>query len=169
MDLTETEQTFLERHHSAAMITRRADGTPHAVRVALGLVAGKLWSSGTRTAPGSSHLRRDPRSKLFVFETAWRWLALDTTVSILDGVEAPELNLRLFLTLQEQMRFGPRAGGVMWAGEEITPDEFLRIMVEEERLIYEFRVTRAHGLNGSRPDAEARNLDPWGSPSYQGA
>ena len=78
------------------------------------------------------HLRRDPRCTLFVFdpEEAWRWLALETTVTILDGPEAPELNLTLYRVL---------------AGEPGDLDEYLRAMVAEERLIYEFDVHHAYG------------------------
>ena len=34
----------------------------------------------------------------------------------------------------------------MWFGQEKTEEEFLQIMVEEQRLIYEFDVTRAYGM-----------------------
>jgi PPOX class probable F420-dependent enzyme len=138
---------FLERTHSAAMITLRPDGTPHAVRVGVALVDGRLWSSGTQARVRTMHLRRDPRSTLFVFdakgpETAWRWLTLEATVTILEGPDAPEQNLRLFRVMQRQ----PEPRNVSWAGVERTPDEFLRIMAEERRLIYEFEPIRTYGL-----------------------
>jgi len=144
-------RAFLEENHSAAMITLRPNGTPHAARVGVGLIEGKLWSSGTRQRVRTKHLRRDTRSTLFVFDshsesTAWRWLALECTVTILDGPDAPDLNLRLFQTLQQSMTPAPKPGHVMWFGQDKTIDEFLKTMVEEQRLIYEFSIARAYGM-----------------------
>ena len=68
---------YLEKQHSAAMTTLRPDGTPHIVRVGVALVNGKLWSTGTQTRVRTRHLRRDPRSTLFVFDGEWRWLTLE--------------------------------------------------------------------------------------------
>jgi PPOX class probable F420-dependent enzyme len=132
---------FLEEHHSAAMVTLGREGAPHVARVGVALVDGKLWSSGTRGRVRTGHLRRDPRSTLFVFDPAWRWIGLEATVTILEGPDAPELNLRLMRTMQ-----GRPTGSVMWMGEEKRDDEFFRLMVEEERLIYEFEIDRAYGL-----------------------
>jgi PPOX class probable F420-dependent enzyme len=131
--LAAEELAFLEQHHAAAMVTLRADGTPHVARVGVGLVDGKLWSSGTRGRIRTGHLRRDPRSTLFVFDTheAWKWLGLETTVTILDGPDAPELNLALYRRL---------------AGEPDDLDEYLAAMKREERLIYEFEISRSYGI-----------------------
>ena len=147
MRLTDNHRAFLEQHHSAAMITLRADGTAHAVRVAVGLVDGRVWSSGTPARVRTAHLRRDPRSTLFVFDPTWRWLALESTVTILDGPDAPQQNLRLFQLMQDRLPQAPKPGHVMWAGKERAVDEFLRIMVAEERLIYQFEIKRAYGLH----------------------
>lgn len=130
------------------MITLRADGTPHVARVGVALVDGKLWSSGTQSRLRTKHLRRDPRSTLFVFDPAWRWLGLECVVTIRDGPDAPELNLRLFRVMQEGMPPPATPGNLIWMGSEKTPEEFLRIMVEEQRLIYEFDVRRAYGMYG---------------------
>ena len=46
--LGEDERAFLERNHSAAMITIERGGLPRPVRVGVALVDGKLWSSGTQ-------------------------------------------------------------------------------------------------------------------------
>lgn len=132
MSLTDEDRAFLERNHAAAMVTLKTDGTPHVARVGIGLVDGKLWSSGTKGRIRTKHLRRDPRCTLFVFDPkeAWQWLALETTVTILDGPDAPESNLALYRVL---------------AGEPDDLGEYLRAMVAEERLIYEFDVARAYG------------------------
>ncbi len=48
--LTAEQRRFLESQHSAAMITIGPGGVPRAVRVAIALVDGKLWSSGDTPA-----------------------------------------------------------------------------------------------------------------------
>jgi hypothetical protein len=141
-------EAFLQQNRSAAMVTLRADGTPHVARIGVALVDGKIWSSGTQARVRTKNLRRDNRSTLFVFEPAWRWLGLECTVAVLDGPEAPELNLRLFRVMQENMPPPTTPGNLTWMGSEKTPEEFLRIMVEEQRLIYEFDVRRAYGMYG---------------------
>jgi PPOX class probable F420-dependent enzyme len=125
-------RAFLERHHAAVMVTLKDDGTPHVARVGIGLVDGKLWSSGTRTRVRTGHLRRDPRSSLFVMDDAdaYAWLGLETVVTIHDGVEAVDWNLALYRVL---------------AGEPDDLGEYRAAMVRDERLIYEFAVLRAYG------------------------
>jgi PPOX class probable F420-dependent enzyme len=124
---------FLEAHHDAVMTTTKRDGTPHVARIGVGLVEGKLWSSGTQTRVRTKHLRRDPRSALMVLDSSsrYRWLGLECEVKILDGDDAPELNLKLYRTL---------------AGEPDDVAEYLDAMVKEQRLIYEFEVKRAYGM-----------------------
>jgi PPOX class probable F420-dependent enzyme len=146
MILTDEHRAFLEQHHRAAMVTLRADGTPHAVRVGVALVDGKLWSSGTKDRVRTGHLRQDPRSTVFVFDPTWRWLTLETLVTILEGPDVPQLSLRLFQVMQAQLPRAPASGHVMWAGQERSIDEFFRIMVAEQRLIYQFEIKRVYGL-----------------------
>ena len=125
-------RAFLERHHAAVMVTLKDDGTPHVARVGIGLVEGKLWSSGTRTRVRTRHLRRDPRSSLFVMDDkdAYAWLGLETVVTIHDGDDAVDRNLALYRAL---------------AGEPDDLGEYRTAMVRDERLIYEFDVLRAYG------------------------
>ena len=134
---------FLAGNRQAAMTTLRRDATPHTVRIGVAVVDGKIWSSGTRDRVRTRHLRRDPRSTLFVFDGAWRWLSLECRVRILDGRDAPELSLRLF---QEMQRGQAPAGRIAWFGNEYATDEFLQIMRDEGRLIYEFDVVRVYGV-----------------------
>ena len=143
MDLSEQQRAFIAGHSSAAMITLGPDGTPHVVRVGVALVDGKLWSSGTRSRVRTKHLRRDPRSTLFIFDEGWSWLSLESIVTILDGPEAPELHVRLMRTMQKRPGDSPT---ISWFGGEKTIDEFLATMVAEGRLIYEFDVQRAYGF-----------------------
>jgi hypothetical protein len=60
-------------------------------------------------------------------------LGLETTVTILDGPDAPELNLALYRVL---------------AGEPDDAEEYLQAMKDEQRLIYEFEVTGSYGITG---------------------
>jgi PPOX class probable F420-dependent enzyme len=142
-------RAFLAHNHSAAMVTLRPDGAQHAVRVGVALVDGKLWSSGTQTRLRTRHLRRDPRSTLFIFDSEWRWLTLECTVKILDGTDAPDLNLRLFQVMQQGMPLPP--GRINWFGGTLSHDEFLETMVQEQRLIYEFAIVRSYGMYGAMP------------------
>src|SRR5438874_11274340 len=124
MNLDEQMRAFLEKYHSAAMTTLRADGTPHVARVGVAVVDGQVWSSGTQTRVRTKHLRRDPRSTLFVFDAEFRWLALESRVTILDSPDAPELNLRLFLLMQQGMDVPE--GQINWYGRTISHEALLK-------------------------------------------
>lgn len=122
---------YLEKYHAAVMTTLKKDGMPHVARVGIGLHEGKLWSSGTQDRVRTGHVRRDPRCALFVMsDSPWRWLGLETKVTILDGPDAPKLNLALYREL---------------AGEPDDVDEYLEAMVREKRLIFEFEILKAYG------------------------
>jgi PPOX class probable F420-dependent enzyme len=138
------DAAYLENNHSAAMITLRADGTPHVVRVGVALVDGKLWSSGTQSRVRTPHVRRDPRATLFVFDQQYGWLGIESTVRVIEGPEVPELSVRLFRTMQAGMPNIER-GTLMWNGRELTPEQFRQAMIDEQRLIYEFEPTRTYG------------------------
>jgi hypothetical protein len=59
----------------------------------------------------------------------------------LEGPEAAAQNLQLFRVMQD------RPGGPLsWFGGDLDEGAFLRAMVEERRLIYEFDVHRSYGL-----------------------
>jgi hypothetical protein len=142
MEYSDQQRAFLEQNRSAAMITLRGDGTPAAVRVGVALVGGTLWSSGTQSRIRTRRLRRDSRSTLFVFEGGgFRYLSIESNVTILEGAQVPEQSVRLFRTMQNRP-----SGPLLWQGVERTEEEFLRAMVDEQRLIYAFEPIRAHGL-----------------------
>jgi PPOX class probable F420-dependent enzyme len=124
---------FLERNHKAFMATTKPNGMPHVVRVGVGLVDGKLWSSGTQDRVRTKHLRRDPRSVLCVIndENSYSWLGIESMVTIHDGPDAVDKNLALYRAL---------------AGEPDDLDEYRRAMVAEKRLIYEFSIERTYGM-----------------------
>ena len=142
MSISESDLEFLRQNHSAAMITLGRDGMPKAVRVGVGLLDGKLWSSGTADRVRTRRLRRDPRCTLFVYDSGFAWVALETTVTILDGPDAAPRNLRLFREMQHRPE-----GPLNWYGEELEEEDFLRRMVDEGRLIYDFEVHRTYGLH----------------------
>lgn len=125
-------RTFLEKHHGTIQSTLKKDGTPHLVRISIGLVDGKLWSSATLTRIRTKHLRLDPRSTLFVLgDNPWHWLGLETTVTILDGPAAVEQNLALYRVV---------------AGKDPDDlDEYREAMVKDHRIIYEFEIEKAYG------------------------
>ncbi|HEX3623537.1 MAG TPA: hypothetical protein VHT97_14580, partial [Acidimicrobiales bacterium] len=65
----------------------------------------------------------------------------ETTVTIDDGPDMPEKNLRLFRQMQ-----GRPDGPLSWFGGMLSEDEFRQAMVEERRLIYEFKVHHSYGM-----------------------
>lgn len=138
------DAAHLEKIHGAAMITLRADGAPHVVRVGVALVDGKLWSSGTQTRVRTRHLRRDPRASLFVWDQQFGYLAIESTVRIVEGPDVPDQSVRLFQTMQAGMPHRER-GTLMWYGRELSVDEFRQAMIDEQRLIYEFEPIRTYG------------------------
>lgn len=140
MALSGADVNFLADHHSAAMITVSSAGVAKPSRVSIALVDGKLWSSGTQNRVRTARLRYDPRCTLFVFDAESAWRGLETTVTILDGPDAPQLNLRLFREM-----LGAPTGPISWFGRNFSDDEFIQAMVDQERLVYEFEVHRSYG------------------------
>ena len=130
--MDERNLSFLQSNHSAIMVTLRQDGTPHVARIGVGLVDGKLQSSGTETRLRTSHLRRDPRATLCVLtdDNPWAWMGAECRVTIHDGPDAAERNLALYRVL---------------AGEPENRDEYMQAMRDEQRLIYEFDIQRTYG------------------------
>ena len=149
MDFDDKTSAYLQKHRGAGMVTLRADGTPHVVRVGVALVDGKLWSSGTQTRARTRHLRRDPRSTLFVFDDSFGYLGIDARVTILEGPDVPELSIKLFGVMQAGMPGIQTPGNLMWNGVELTPERFRQAMLDEQRLIYQFEPVRTYGLPGS--------------------
>jgi PPOX class probable F420-dependent enzyme len=141
MQLTAEQRAFLETVRAAVMITLRRDGTPHAVRVGIALVDGKLWSSGTQDRARTRYLRRDPRSTLTVIDSGHGFLTIESTVTLLEGADVPRQSLQLFRVMQK------RPGGPLsWYGRQLEQDAFVEQMVREQRLIYQFEPQRIYGM-----------------------
>jgi PPOX class probable F420-dependent enzyme len=139
------QATFLGDNHRAAMVTLRADGVPHVVRVGVALVDGKLWSSGVQSRLRTRHIRRDPRATVFVFDQQYSYLTIESHVRLIEGSDVPELSVRLFQSMQAGMPHLER-GTLIWNGREIDLDEFRQTMIDEQRLIYEFEPVRTYGM-----------------------
>ena len=152
--MDERVRGFLEANHAATMTAIRPDGTPHVAHIAVALVDGQLWSSETRRRMRTHYLRLDPQCLLLVFPAGpggsvryhlgrpgSRYLALETEVTILEGPEAPDLNVEFFKVLQ------PHAapGRLFWRGQQRTYAEFRQFMCDEDRVIHQFEVKRAYG------------------------
>ena len=119
MALSDADERFLADHHSAAMITVGTDGCPKVARMAVALIDGKLWSSGTRNRTRTARLRRDPRCTLYVHDDQWSWLALETEVTLLEDNDVPAHTVRLFRLMQ-----GKPNGPLSWFGGEYEEDAF---------------------------------------------
>jgi hypothetical protein len=63
-------------------------------------------------------------------------------VTILDGPDAPRLNVALFRQMQRRP-----TGPLTWFGGELDEEDFLAQMAAEGRLIYEFEPHRSYGLH----------------------
>ena len=141
MTLSDEQRAFLASTPTAAMITVGADGVAKPARVGIALLDGRLLSSGTADRTRTARLRRDPRCTLFVFEAGFRWLALESVVTIVEGDEAIEDSVRMFREMQ-----GKPTGPLSWFGAELDEDAFRSTLRSERRLLYELEVRRAYGL-----------------------
>ena len=141
MALSAEEVEFVQGHPTAAMVTVGADGAAKVARVGVAVVEGRIWSSGTTDRARTRRLRRDPRCTLFVFEAGFKWLALEATVTLLEGPDAAQHNVTLFRVMQRRP-----AGPLNWFGEEMAEEAMLARMRQEDRLIYQFEVQRSYGL-----------------------
>jgi PPOX class probable F420-dependent enzyme len=140
MTLSAEQLQYVRDNRAAAMITIGRDGRPKAVRIGTAVVDGKIWSSGTADRVRTHRLRKDPRCTLFVFGGRYEFLTLETTVTILEGPDAPQQSVRLVREMS-----GRPTGPLGWFGRELDEDEFLQAMVDEQRVVYEFKVERAYG------------------------
>ncbi len=142
VEYTEEQRAFLEANHAAVMVTLRGDGTPHAVRVGVALVDGnRLWSSGTRDRVRTKHLRRDPRCTVTIVPSTYSFLTIESTVTILEGEQAPAQTLKLFRTMQ-----GKPTGPLSWFGQQLDEEAFLKQMAQDHRIIYQFDPRRIYSF-----------------------
>jgi hypothetical protein len=141
VQLSGRELEFVSTHSSAAMITVGDDGFAKASRVAVGVIDGKLWSSGTRSRARTKRLARDPRCTLYVHASKFSYLTLETTVTIRDDDDVAVDSMRFFRMLQRKPD-----GPLDWFGGTLTDEQFVETMTTEGRVLYEFDVQRTYGL-----------------------
>lgn len=141
------ELDFIVEHSDAAMISVRRDGSPHAARVELGVVGGRIRTSGAPGLVRTAHLRRDPRCTLFVFGPAPLWLGVDAVAHILDGPDAAEHCIALM-----QARHGRSTDtGVIAHDDRLEADR--RYELDEYRehalarglFVFDFDIRRTYG------------------------
>ena len=138
--MDERLREFLLHNHAAIMVTVRQDGSPHVARVTVGLVDGRIWSSGTQTRVRTRHLRTNAQAALCVLKEPDHhdWLGIEGVVTIHEGPDVIEK----LLALRRAVGREPR-----------DLEEFRRTMVEQHRLIYEFSVQRWYAHVGNEAGA----------------
>lgn len=143
-----SELAFIAEHPDAAVITLRSDGSPHAARVELGVVGGRVQSSGSPGLVRSANVRSDPRCTLFVFGPAPLWLGVDATARILDGPNAVDHCIAL---LQARHGHTVAAGYVLAHDDQLGTDR--RYGLDEYRehvrahglFVFDFEIARTYG------------------------
>lgn len=129
--MDEAATKFLETVHTGSMITVRKDGSAHVARVTIGLVDGKVWSTGAGDRVRTRHVRANPRATYFIFDTkSRRWLGLEGTVTIHEGPDAP----------QQCLTFRRATGQ-----EPKDVAAFLKEMADVNRVVFELSVERTYG------------------------
>ncbi len=140
VEFSELQRTFLDTARSAAMIVMRPDGSPSAVRVGVGLVDGRLWSSGTRGRRRTAWLRANPRGTAIVFDGGYGYLTIEANVRLREGAGAVDDSVRLFRVMEDRP-----SGPLLFEGRELSEDEFRTAMRDQQRLVYEFEPRRVYG------------------------
>jgi hypothetical protein len=147
-DATARVAAFIDRYPDAAMITSRVDGRAHMARIELGVVAGRIRTSGSPGLVRTRHVRRDPRCSLFVLGQAPYWLGLETRANILDGQDVPGLLVELMRS-RDRGRTPP--GMVLGHDYELGRDrlypegEYLDHVRADRRFVFDFEIVRAYG------------------------
>lgn len=140
--LTFEQREFITSGASVAMITVGDDGYAKPVRVGVGYLDGVLCGTGTESRRRTARLRADPRCTLYFTDAKFRYLAVETTVTIVEGSAGVDGSMRLV----RQWQGVQEDSAVGWFGERLEPDAFRQRLVEEGRVLYQFEVVKAYGL-----------------------
>jgi Pyridoxamine 5'-phosphate oxidase len=138
---------FIARFPDAAMISSRRDGSPHAARVELGVVDGRIRTTGAPSLVRTNHIRRDPRCTLFVFGPSPLWLGIDATACILDGPDAVERCIDFLRSRHGQ----PGHDGVIAHDDQLGTDrhyeldEYREYAKTRGLFVFDFEIRRAYG------------------------
>lgn len=132
------------------MISVRADGSPHAARVELGVAGGRIRTSGSPGLVRTRNIRRTARCTLFVFGPAPLWLGIDAEASILDGPDVADHCIEL-----SRARHGHRAGSGVLAHDDHLErdrhydlDEYREYVRTRRLFVFDFEVIRSYGNHG---------------------
>jgi hypothetical protein len=140
-DLTAEQLEFIQSGPAVAMITVGEDGYAKPVRIGLAVLDGELVATATEGRRRTPRLRADPRCTLYFSDAQFKYLSVETTVTIVDGNEEIDGTVRLVRHWQSAPE-----GPVTWYGETLEPDVFRQRMVDEGRVLYRFAVVKAYGL-----------------------
>lgn len=141
------ELQFVAEHPDAAMITLRGDGSPHVARVELGVVDGRIRSSGAPGLVRTGNVRRDHRCTLFVFGPPPLWLGIEAVATILDGPDADIHSARLMRARHPDTS----VGYVMAHDQSIESDraytlaEYRTHVQTNGLFVFDFDIVRSYG------------------------
>ena len=115
---------------------------------------GEDGSSGSRWLPAECQPRRQgphaaaasyPRCTLYFADGEHRWLSLEVDVTIVEGPDAPARLLRYF-----RVRDGKPSGPLDYHSDRshyvgLGDDAFLKVMADENAVLYSFTITKTYG------------------------
>ena len=121
---------YVRSNSRAVITTHRADGSPQMSPVTLAVVDDAVVMSTRETAYKVHQLRADPRAYLCVFPDKWlgRWIQLNCTTEIVSQPNAMDLLVEYYRTLQ---------------GDHPNWDEYRQAMVDDQRCVVRFTITKA--------------------------
>lgn len=129
MDI-ETGLDYVRSNSRAVLATNRSDGTPQMSPVTLAVVDDMIMMSTRETAFKVKQLQADPTAYLCVFPDKWlgRWVQLNCTAEVVSLPDALEVLVEYYRTLQ---------------GDHPDWDEYRQAMIDAERCIVKFTITKA--------------------------
>jgi PPOX class probable F420-dependent enzyme len=133
--ITDNVRDWLTRRHHAVLITLRKDGSPQSSNVSFTFDGSVARISVTTDRAKTRNVQRDPRVVLHVLgDTFWEYAAVQATATPSEPtVEAGDAVGRELLDVYESIT----------GGKHPDPDEFLRDMVTQHRLVLTVRPVRA--------------------------
>lgn len=139
--LTPEQLEFIASNPAVAMITVGKDGYAKPARIGIAVLDGGLVATATEDRKRTHRLRSDPRCTLYFNDAQFKYLAVETKVTIVDGDDGIDGTVRLVRHWQSAPE-----GPVTWYGETLEPDAFRQRMVDEGRVLFRFDVMKAYGL-----------------------
>jgi hypothetical protein len=144
-ELSADQRRFIATHPHAAMITVGGDGRPKAVKMEAAEVDGNLESASHADKLRTRRLERDPRCTLYFADDEHRWLSLETSVEIVSGPDAPARLLRYFRVRDNKPTEALDYHSDRSHYTQLDDDAFLRVMADEDAVLYRFTVTKSYG------------------------